>query len=653
MQSYASVRIRQVSICNLEPLSVASPSRLTNRPEPGLIARLAALDLDGATVTGGFWAERLRVNRERSLPHGFEQLQLAGNLANLRLAAGGKGRYHTIGAELGLDLPFLDSDVYKWLEAVAWELRHAAEPGLRSAADEAIGVIEAAQRPDGYLNSYVQVIAPGREYADLAWGHEPYCIGHLVQAGIAWHRALGDDRLLEVGIRAVDQMATALRAVAGPGIDGHPEIEMALVELFRTTGEERFLALAGQMIEGRGFGRLQPARFGSAYWQDHAAVREAPEVAGHAVRQVYLDSGAVDLAIETGDQGLLDAVVRRWRDMVATRSYLTGGLGSRHRDEAFGDPFELPPDRAYAETCAAVASVMLAWRLLLATGEPEFADVAERTMYNAALPGTSLAGTSFFYTNTLLRRSRRVAEDPDDSGRATWRACACCPPNLMRLLSSWPQYLATTDDDGVQVQQYANGEIDASIAGGPIRLGIETDYPWNGRIALTVIAAPDDPWRLTLRIPGWCVSASVTESVATAPGAGPQAATGARWVSPKRTWQAGDRVVLELDMPVRVTEADPRIDAIRGCVALERGPLVYCLESADLPAGVELDDLTVSATVAPSLVALPDDLLGSPVVGFALTLAGPDGRAVSTIAVPYFAWANRGDGAMRIWIPVS
>jgi len=632
---------------------VVSPAPPSKPSTDGGIARLAPLSFDAATVSAGFWAERRRLNRERTLPHGFEQLRVSGNLANLRLAAGSQGRYMTLGAQLGLDLPFLDSDVYKWLEAAAWELGREDDAGLRRSADEAIAVIEAAQRADGYINSYVQVLASGHEFQDLAWGHEPYCIGHLIQAGIAWHRALDEDRLLEMGIRAADQMAGALKSIAGPRIDGHPEIEMALVDLSRVTGEERFRELAAEMIEARGSGRLPSARFGSAYWQDHAPVRGAAQVAGHAVRQMYLDAGAVDLAVETGDQELLDAVIRRFRDMVATRSYLTGGLGSRHRDEAFGDPYELPPDQAYAETCAAVASVMLAPRLLLATGAPEFADAAERTVYNAVLAGSSLGGTTFFYTNTLQRRSRRAAEVPDRSRRAAWFACACCPPNLMRLLSSWPQYLATADDAGIQVHQYASGEIESSIAGGRVRLGIETDYPWDGRIVATVLESGPEPWSLTLRIPGWCASATVTDV-----GAGrPAAVSRGSWTSPKRSWQLGDQVALSLSMPVRVTHPSPLIDAVRGCVALERGPLVYCLESADLPDGVALEELTFSASTEPAPAPLPDDLpaelLGPSAVSLGLVLAGPDGQVVATRAIPYFAWDNRGDGAMRVWIPIS
>ena len=417
------------------------------RPTAAAIARLRPLAAGDVRVTGGFWGERLRTNRERTIPHGLEQLRLAGNLSNLQLAAGAHGRYRALGEATGVIFPFLDTDVYKWLEAVGWELGRERDSVLAGSADEVIGLVERAQREDGYLNTYVQVVTPGREYEDLAWGHELYSFGHLIQAAVAWHRALGDDRLLRVATRAADEIDRALGPRGRDAIDGHPEVEMALVELFRTTGERRYLELAARMIDLRGHGLLGVGRFGSAYWQDHAPVRDASSVAGHAVRQLYLDAGAVDVATELGDSQLLDAVVRRWRDMLETRTYLTGGLGSRHRDEAFGDPFELPPDQAYAETCASIASVMLAWRLLLATGDPDHADLIERTAYNGVLPGLSLDGTGFFYVNALQRRTERAFEDERSGTRKPWFACACCPPNVMRFLSSWQQYLATADAD--------------------------------------------------------------------------------------------------------------------------------------------------------------------------------------------------------------
>jgi DUF1680 family protein len=410
------------------------------------------------------------------------------------------------------------------------------------------------------------VVAPGREYQDLAWGHELYCVGHLIQAAVAWQRALGDDRLLEVAVRAADSVDRALGPGGREGIDGHPEIEMALVELYRATAEPRYLALAARMIDRRGHGALGPGRFGPAYWQDHEPVATAPSVAGHAVRQLYLDSGAVDVATESGDAALLAGVTRRWRDMIATRTYLTGGVGSHHLDEAFGDPYELPPDRAYAETCGAIASVMLAWRLLLATGDPQCADVIERTVYNGVLPGVSLTGTAYFYDNPLQRRTVRAAAAPGLGQRAEWFPCACCPPNLMRTLAAWNQYLATTDQGGIQIQQYANAEIAADLTAGHVRLSVETDYPWGGRVRIGVLDAPEGPWSLSLRVPAWSRTSIITDGDRDPM----RVQAGTYWTGGPREWRAGDVITLDLDMTPRVTVPDPRIDAVRGSRARAR-----------------------------------------------------------------------------------
>ncbi len=618
-------------------------------PCASAIARLTPMSSTDVTLDGGLWADRARTNRERSIGHGYAELDRVGNLANLRMAAGQPGRYRALSEPLGVIYPFLDTDVYKWLEAVGWELGRGPDAELARAADEVIGLVAAAQRPDGYLNSYVQVVGGGEPFRDLAWGHELYNVGHLVQAAVAWHRALGDDRLLDIAVRAVGSVERELGPGGRDAIDGHPEIEMALVELFRATGDRTHLDLAARLIDLRGHGLLGTGRFGSAYWQDHAPVREATTVAGHAVRQLYLDCGAVDLAVELGDQAMLDAVLRRWRDMVATRSYLTGGVGSRHSDEAFGDPFELPPDRAYAETCAAIASVMLAWRLLLATGDPDCADVIERTMLNGVLSGISVGGTEFFYVNPLQRRTNGTAASAVSAGdgrRQPWYPCACCPPNVMRTLSSWAQYLATADDGGIQLHQYASASFRADVAGGTVRLAVETGYPWSGEVVVTVQETPDRPWTLSMRVPGWTGSATLRI------GAGePSAvAAGARTIAENRAWHAGDRVMLTLDMPVRVTEPDPRIDAVRGCVAIERGPIVYCVESADLPAGTDLEAIELSPSVQPTVVPR-HDVPGAPL---GITLPATDaatGTSIQIGAVPYFAWAHRQPGAMRVWIP--
>jgi uncharacterized protein len=616
-------------------------------PGAGAIGRLTPLDAAQVRITGGFWGERQATNRARTIPHGFERLQATGTLGNLRLAAGMGGKYAALADSSGAQFPFLDTDVYKWLEAVGWELGRGSDPALEAMADEAIGVVAAAQRDDGYLNSFVQVLGGGTPFRDLQWGHELYCIGHLIQAAIAWQRRLGDGRLLEIAMRAADAVDRALGPGARDAVDGHPEIEMALVELWRETGERRYLALATRQVDLRGRGLLGEGRFGPEYWQDHLPVREAPTVAGHSVRQLYLDAGAVDVAVATGDQPLLDAVIRRWTDMVATRAYVTGGLGSRHRDEAFGDPYELPPDRAYAETCAAIASVMLSWRLLLATGETRFADQIERTAFNGLLSGLSLDGTHFFYVNPLQRRSSRSATTHGDGARQPWYPCACCPPNLMRFIASWEQYLATADADGIQLHQYAPAEIEAAVAGGTVRLAVETGYPWAGRVEVRVIESPGTDWTLALRVPpgAGAVTLAVNGEAATAEG---------RVIGLRRRWAAGDLVTLDLELPATVTPSDRRIDATRGCVVLERGPIVYALETADLSPGVRLEDVEVDPAVVPQ--PEPRDDLAGGMVGLALpgVVHGGGRSAADTLAlraIPYYAWANRRPEAMRVWIP--
>lgn len=596
-------------------------------------------------ITGGFWAARRATNAEVSIPQGPSKLEEAGNLANLRAAADGKGTFTG-------DFQFQDSDVHKWLEAASWQLADNPENSqLAAHIEELAALLAAAQDADGYLQTYYQVAHPELRWQELGWGHELYCAGHLIQAAVAHHRATGRRELLDVAERFAAHIdATFGKEKAIDGVCGHPEIETALVELYRETGERRWLDLAGYFVDRRGYGVLNAGAdrgddrdMGRAYWQDHVPVREADTVEGHAVRQLYLLAGATDLAAETGDAELRAALERLWDAMVATKTYVTGGVGSRYEGEAFGDPFELPPDRAYAETCAAISSVQWSWRMALLTGEAKYSDLVERTLFNGFLSGVGLDGDSWLYVNPLQVREEHADRSGDQTARRTpWFHCACCPPNVMRLLASLPHYVASGDAEGMQLHQYATGVY----AAGEGIVRVETAYPWDGRITVTVEEAPADrDWSLSLRIPSWC-----TQFKASAPDGSAPTETGDGWLRVHRRWSAGDTLTLDLDLTARLTRPDPRVDAVRGCVAVERGPLVHCLEGVDQQPGVRLDDVTLPYG-SDLAVAQEPELLGGVAVVTADGRRRSDGGGVRLTAVPYYAWANREEGAMRVWIP--
>ena len=634
-------------------------------PTPAAQVRLHPVDLADARIAPGFWSERLRTNCQVTIPHGASKLDACGNLTNFELAAAGnEGPYRGAEGDGGNPAPFLDSDVYKWLEAVGWELARGDNPELRALAEPMIELVSRAQRPDGYVDTYYQVAKPGHEFRDMEWGHELYVAGHLAQAAVAWHRSLGDDRLLRIVERFVDRIGAEI----GPGhreaICGHPEFEMALVELYRTTGKRGYLDFAQTLVDRRGLGLLGTCRYGATFWQDHEPVRVARKPTGHSVRQMYLDCGVVDVASETGDKQLLQSALSRWDEMLSSFTYLTGGLGVHHQDEAFGAPFELPPDRAYTETCAAIGSAMLSWRLLLATGEERFADMIERQAYNAILPALSADGAHFFYSNPLMQRSTvpEINEGIATTRRSSWPRIACCPPNLMRFLSSWPDLAVTQNGAGLQIHQYLPGTFAAELQGGLVTITSRTLYPWDGLVEIAIETSIAEPWTLSLRIPSWCSTAVAT--------VGGDRAIGREVdrIEFSRVWKQGDLVRLQLAMPPRITEADPRIDAVRGCVALERGPLVYAVEDADLPGGASVESLEiadparveVASARAGDLVEMVwlsfDGLIRSEAGnGWPYRRLAPSTESLVTPvrlrARPYFSWGNRPGLGMRVWIP--
>ena len=590
----------------------------------------------------GFWSHHQRLSSERSLRHGLQMLETAGNLDNLRNAAKGGGTFR--------GPVFMDSDVYKWLEAAAWELGRAPDADLRRRVDDVIALVAAAQSPDGYINSHIQVTDPAARWTDVAHGHELYCIGHLVQAGIAMSRATEDTTLLRVAERAVACANAVFGAGRRVGVPGHPEIESALVELYRHTGDVAHLELASFFLDHRGHCLIRTGRFYEpAYYQDRVPIRKSSAIEGHAVRAVYLLSGIVDVYLETGETALLDAAQRQWDDMVGHKQYITGALGSRAFSESLGEPYELPAATAYAETCAAIGNVFWNWRMLLATGEARFADQIEWTLFNAVLPGIGLDGTSFFYENPLSSRGERAREP--------WFSCACCPPNLMRLLASLPHYVATGDDHGIQVHQFASGSLTLR----DVVLDVTTGYPWTETVTVAVREAPERDWELSLRLPAWCHDATVSLN-----GTSLEIQHRNGYALLTRHWTTGDIVVLTLPMPPRFMAAHPFIESTRSSVAITRGPIVYCVEACDLT----LADVMVTIDPHAGLQSIwQPDLMGgaTTLVGFGhahanavwnglyrpLDDVSSDGQPIDVTAVPYFLWGNREKGSMNVWIPIE
>ncbi|UOE42926.1 glycoside hydrolase family 127 protein [Agromyces larvae] len=621
---------------------------------------LRPLGLDEVRITGGFWHRRQEVNGTNTLDHIEGWLEREGWLGNFDLAAAGTLPEGRRGRE------FSDSEVYKYLEAVAWELGRLGaltdpDASERAAALEArfraiVARVAAAQEPDGYLNTRFGRPGQGARWSDLEWGHELYCLGHLFQAAVARHRTRpdADDGLVDIARRAADLVCEVFGDGGIERICGHAEVEVGLAELGRALGEPRYLTQAALFVERHGRGTLADIEWGRSYYQDDVAVRDASALRGHSVRANYLAAGAADVAVETGDDGLLDALARQWDATVERRTYVTGGQGSHHQDEAFGEDWELPADRAYSETCAGVASVMFSWRLLLATGDAKYADLVERTLFNVVETSPAEDGRAFYYANTLHQRVPGAPADPDavsprahSSLRAPWFDVSCCPPNTARTFASLAGYLATADASGIQLHQYAPSTVRTRLDDGrEVALEVETGYPVDGRIVVRVLADAPTPWRLSLRVPAWATGAALVlrpagEALEQRMPAGPG------MVSCERAWAAGDEVELSLPVAPRFTSPDPRIDAVRGCLVVERGPEVFALETVDLDGTVlaasDFADLHVDPTAPPR--DLPDG-------GVAATIVDRrTGARAEVPLVPYHAWAERGPSQMRVWVP--
>jgi hypothetical protein len=617
-------------------------------------AKLRDVPVRAVTITSGFWAQRREINVTRSIPTMRDLLEANGRMNNfLRLT--GKSTAAQSGPV------YSDSDVYKWTEAVGFVLQSGDRPDLRASADKIIDEVVAVQEPNGYLNTYYQDDRKSLRMLPQTQttGHELYNIGHMLQGAIAYYRATGDRRLLDAGIRFVNDFLIPNYGPAPkkPIVSGHPEIEMGLIELYRITGDKGQLDLAGYILGGDK--RIELPERRTIYMFSGTPFTARTKMEGHAVRAMYACCGATDYYMETGDPVYLQTLNTLWNDMTTTKMYVTGGVGSRADGEAFGDPYELPNFRAYGESCAAIGNMMWSWRMLAVTGEAKFTDVIERALYNGINSGMSLDGTLYCYRNPL-------AFDPStgDKIRNTWYDTTCCPPNLERTFGSLPGYFYSTSADGIYVHLYDNSELNWRLENGVgLKVTQKTNYPWDGNVEITVTPAEASDFTFYLRVPGWADHAEVTVNAKAISGAKP-----GEYLPIHRRWSPGDVIKLTIEVMPQVIEANPRVADDTGRIAIQRGPLIYCLEEIDQPAGVSLSDVALNPGRRPAeqfQTEFRSDLLGGTVVlhhkgavyergseeKMLYSRYSRDARTrnVPLTFIPYYAWANRQATSMQVW----
>jgi len=622
-------------------------------------AKLHAVPIRAVTMGEGFWSARRAVNVEKSIPTMLTELEQHGRVDNFLRLEGKK------------DVPqrgplYSDSDIYKWMEAVAFVLQSGEQSPvnqarLRAEFDRLTGIIAAAQEPSGYLNTYWSGERAPKRFTEMYRSHELYCMGHLLQAAIAYYRATGDRKLLDVGIRFANYMVENFGPRKRPALTGHPEFEMALVELYRTTGDRRYLDFAGYLLSGVERERLHLTADQIVYMFSGEPFTSRTQLEGHAVRAMYASCGATDYYMESGDAKYLKTLETLWSDLVNRKMYITGGVGSRAEGEAFGEAYELPNAQAYGESCAAIGNMMWNWRMLLALGQSRFADVMERALYNGINSGMSLSGTMYCYRNPLESSGEKI--------RNEWYDTTCCPPNLERILASLPGYVYATSPQGVYVNLFHSSTLDWHLEDGTgIRLAQQTEYPWKGALDLTVDPAHAAEFSLFVRIPAWSDGATVTVDAPAPFAARKDLLKPGEYFEMHRRWSPGDKVHIDFTMKPRLVRANPLVREDAGRVALELGPLVYCLEQPD-QLGFNLFDASLLDDGSAFVSDNKPDLLGGVVVlkhrgtvvdspfsseplyrPFREQVERP-GRVETLTFIPYYAWANRGPSRMEVWVP--
>jgi uncharacterized protein len=618
-------------------------------------AKLKNIPVHAVTITGGFWSQRREINVSKSIPTMHDLLEANGRMNNFRRLVG-----KSTAAQIGP--VFSDSDIYKWTEAVGFVLQSGDRPELRSSAEKFIDEVVAVQEPSGYLNTYYQDDRKSLRMLPQtqSTGHELYNIGHMLQGSIAYYRATGDRKLLDAGIRFVDDFLIPNYGPAPkkPIVSGHPEIEMGLIELYRITGDKRQLELASYILQGDA--RIELPERRTIYMFSGTPFTARTKMQGHAVRAMYACCGATDYYLETGDPAYLQTLNTLWNDMTTTKMYVTGGVGSRSDGEAFGDAYELPNFRAYGESCAAIGNMMWNWRMLAVTGEAKFTDVIERALYNGINSGMSLDGTLYCYRNPL-------AFDPStgDKIRNPWYDVTCCPPNLERTFGSLPGYFYSTSADGIYVHLYDNSELNWRLENGVgLKVAQKTSYPWDGNVEITVTPAEATEFTFYVRVPGWADHAQVMVNAKAVAGATP-----GQYLAVRRRWAAGDVIRLSVEVVPQVIAANPRVADDSGRVAIQRGPLIYCLEEIDQPSGLSFSDVAVNPGRKPAdqfQTEYKNDLLGGMMVlhhtgavyereaseKVLYSRYGGEStktRRVPLTFIPYYAWANRQATSMQVW----
>jgi uncharacterized protein len=612
-------------------------------------------------LTDAFWSPRLETNRTVTIPFGFRKSAEEGRIRNFEHAARHEGPYEG-------KMPFDDTDVYKLIEGASYSLQSHPDPQLDAFLDGIIAKIAAAQEPDGYLTTYKTIdptrspapwLKPGPRWdLELQGSHELYNAGHLYEAAYAHYRATGKRTLLDVALRNADLVA----ATFGPGKrmtpPGHQIIETGLVKLADATGIDRYRALARFFLDQRG-NAAGHTLYGE-YNQDHEPVVRQSQAVGHAVRAAYMYSAMVDIATLDADPLYRAAIQRIWNDVVSTKLYLTGAIGAHRDNEGFGQPFELPNQKAYGETCASVANVYWNQRMFLQSGDARYVDVLERTLYNAAIAGVSLAGDTFFYPNPL-ESDGRYAFNQGALTRTPWFDASCCPTNIARFIPSIPDYVYAVQDDVLFVNLFVASRAATTLAGGRVEVTQQGTYPWDGRIDIRIEPAKPRPFEVRVRIPEWAqgrplpsqlykyVDAAAVPYQVRVNGEPVSTTLDLGYVRIARSWSRGDVIAVNLPMPVRRVVADERVEDDRGKAAIERGPIVYAVEAVDNDGSVM--DLVVPDGTRFEAEHVPALLGGVTVLRGAAS--DRSGRPRKVTAIPYYAWAHRGAGEMEVWLARS